>query len=325
MIVPQFWAEARIQQVLGKRQITVRRFGWSDVSQDEAQRDADTRAREAMARLLAGEQLPRRDLKRPYNGSVGVPIREEIVARYGETVITRNSYGALCLNTPNVLFADIDFDQGPGDFVLWPIMAMLVAGALVVGWFLHSWLIGFFAVVTALLATWRLAVGTQRLIDASTGGPQQAWRRRLDEFLRQHPEWHVRLYETPAGMRLLAMHKTFDPQSPEVTACFAALKADPIYVQMCQRQNCFRARLTPKPWRIGVEQHLKPRPGTWPVNPERLPQRQAWIAAYEQAARSFAACQFRESLGSGVVDPAAADVQRIHDELCQANQPLGMG
>jgi hypothetical protein len=254
-----------------------------------------------------------------------VPIREEIVARYGETVITRNSYGALCLNTPNVLFADIDFNREAGSVMVGAVLTLSVSWAIAIGWIRHSWLIGFFAVVSALLATWRLAVVTQRLIDNSTGGPQQAWRRRLNEFLRQHPDWHVRLYETPAGMRLLAMHKTFDPQSAEVAACFAALKADRIYVQMCQRQNCFRARLTPKPWRIGIEQHLKPRPGTWPVNPERLPERQAWIAAYEQAAHSFAACQFREALGSGVIDPAAADVQRIHDELCQANVPLVMG
>jgi hypothetical protein len=39
----------------------------------------------------------------PYNGAAGVPIREEIVGRHGETVITRNSYGARCLNMPNVL------------------------------------------------------------------------------------------------------------------------------------------------------------------------------------------------------------------------------
>jgi hypothetical protein len=28
MIVPQFWAEERIQYRSGKKQITVRRFGW---------------------------------------------------------------------------------------------------------------------------------------------------------------------------------------------------------------------------------------------------------------------------------------------------------
>src|SRR5262245_45571689 len=99
MIVPQFWAEARIQQRVEKRQVTVRRFGWSDESQADAQINADARAREALARILAGESLPRRERKRPYNGAQGVPIREEIVDRHGDVVLTRNSYGALCLNT----------------------------------------------------------------------------------------------------------------------------------------------------------------------------------------------------------------------------------
>ena len=44
-----------------------------------------------------------REPRMPYNGAAGVPIREEIVGRHGETVITRNSYGARCLNMPNVL------------------------------------------------------------------------------------------------------------------------------------------------------------------------------------------------------------------------------
>ena len=102
MIVPQFWAESRLQHRKKGKQITLRRFGWSDSSQADAQSNADARVKEALARVLTGEKLPRRDPKIPYNGADGVPIREEIVSRHGETIITRNSYGARCLNTPNV-------------------------------------------------------------------------------------------------------------------------------------------------------------------------------------------------------------------------------
>jgi len=80
--------------------------------------------------------------------------------------------------------------------------------------------------------------------------------------------------------------------------------------------------VSPKPWRIGISHHLRPRPGVWPVDPERLPQRQRWIEDYEQAAKGFAACRFLESLGSGFIDPAVAEVTQIHDELCQANSDL---
>jgi hypothetical protein len=46
-----------------------------------------------------------------------------------------------------------------------------------------------------------------------------------------------------------------------------------------------------------------PRTGVWPIKPEWLPQRQAWIDRYEAAAQSFAACRFMESLGSGTIAP----------------------
>ena len=105
MIVPAYWAEARVQQRAGDRQVTVRRFGWSDAGQDDAQAMADARAAEAMRRIVAGEPLPKREPKMPYNGAAGVPIREEITGRHGSVVVTRNSYGARCLNVPDVLFA----------------------------------------------------------------------------------------------------------------------------------------------------------------------------------------------------------------------------
>src|SRR6187455_1005744 len=104
MIVPQFWAEARIQQTRPLRRITVRRFGWSDVSQEEAQAHAEARAREAFDRIASGEVLRRREPRVPYSGADGVPIREEILERHGDVIITRNVYGARCLNTPNVAF-----------------------------------------------------------------------------------------------------------------------------------------------------------------------------------------------------------------------------
>ncbi len=75
------------------RQITVRRFGWSDVSQAEAQAHAERRAQDALDGLRDGEQLARREPKVAYNGADGVPIREEIVARHDDVLITRNGYG----------------------------------------------------------------------------------------------------------------------------------------------------------------------------------------------------------------------------------------
>ena len=282
------------------------------------------RAREALDRFRAGREVVRRELKRAYNGSEGVPIREEIISREGETVITRNSYGALCLNTQNVLFADIDYSYSPS----WPLivaaMSLVAGGLLLAAWYGH-W--GFACLAVFLVPTlgYLLAAGAQRTLVGLSGGQEANARGRVERFLSGHPDWYVRLYRTPAGLRVLVLSQTFDPSDPRVTEFFQALGTDPIYVRMCQRQHCFRARVSPKPWRIGIGHHMKPRPGVWPVDSERLPARHSWIEAYERAAEGYASCQFIAALGSGRVDPTAAEVQRLHDDLSRANRALPMG
>jgi len=321
MIVPQYWAEARLQQRVKNRQVTVRRFGWSDASQQDAQADADARAEEALRRILAGETLLRREPKRAYNGAAGVPIREEILARHGETVITRNAYGAHCLNTPNVLFVDVDFLDAPGGWLWLWVAAALVFGAAAAGWALHSWRLGLVVGLFSLLLSGLIAAALHRLYLRLAGGPERLARRRIAAFSRKHPDWHLRVYRTPAGFRLLAMQRTFDPLEPAVARCFKALGADPLYARMCRNQHCFRARVSPKPWRIGIGSHLKPRPGIWPVDPSKMPERTRWIETYESAAAAYAACRFVEALGSGDTDPAARAVQILHDDLCRAASP----
>jgi hypothetical protein len=91
---------------------------------------------------------------------------------------------------------------------------------------------------------------------------------------------------------------------------------------MCQKQHCFRARVSAKPWRIGIVAHIKPRPGVWPVNPERLPDRERWVREYEHAAAGYAACRFLESFGRGPIDRDVDEVRRLHDELCRADRDM---
>lgn len=325
MIVPQYWAEGRLQERLPQGQLTVRRFGWSDTSQQDAQRNADQRAREAFDRLARGEKLAKREHKLPYGGAEGLPIREEVLARHGGHVISRNLYGAHCLNTPNVLFADVD-DEDPAWVIerqawWWRLAFLLLAAAL----YFTGVLDRPFAVLLALagLILPALVSSYRRKRARYTTPPAPTSLPALERFIESHPDWHVRLYRTPEGFRLLAMHRTFAPLEPAVTEFFQAVGADQLYVTMCRNQHCFRARLTAKPWRAGVTDPMRPRPGVWPVRPERLAGRQAWIERYENVARGFASCRYLRSFGAvKSVDPAAAEVQKIHDEHCQALSQL---
>jgi hypothetical protein len=322
MIVPQFWAESRIQERFPDKQITVRRFGWSDVSLDEAQAHADSRAKEAFDRVVAGETLRRREPRVPYNGAEGVPIREEIVSRHGDTIITRNSYGALCLNTPDVAFADVD------EAAAWPVRGccavsiIMVAAAGVVWWQTGRWQTGVLLIALALLSGPFVTAALHKMLIALRGGLPVMARRRIDRFVNAHPEWRLRLYRTPSGFRILVLHRTFDPRSVEIAEFFAATATDPRYAAMCRAQNCFRARVSPKPWRIGIVHALRPRRAAWPVKPEYLPEREAWIREYTAAAESFASCHFIAEFGQGDVDESVREVQVLHDELCRAESDL---
>ncbi len=325
MIIPHYWAEASLQHRERKRQVTMRRFGWSDISLEDAQAHADARVREAFDRVLAGESLLRRERRVAYNGAEGVPIREEIVERDGETVITRNGYGALCLNTPNVFFADVDFATAPNARTSL-ITAMLLGIAVAIGLrsgfdqpLARSIGIGFAAslLLGYLTATWwhraKLALG---------GGHEGIARKRISSFVTSHPQWRLRLYRTPAGLRLLALHRLFDPREAEVKAAFDALGVDPTYARMCFNQNCFRARVSPKPWRLGLQRLRAPYSATWRPEHAELPARRAWIADYDRASDGYAACRYLDTYGVGAVNASAEHVQQLHDLMCQAERDL---
>jgi hypothetical protein len=322
MIVPQYWAEARKQHRAAGKQVTVRRFGWSDTSQSDAQAHAEQRVADALSQILAGAKLPRRDWKRPYNGSVGVPIREEIVSRHGDAVITRNSYGARCLNTPSVFFADIDFDEPSAGGLGWAVFALLAAVAVAVGmWTRSAYNAGVLCVIAAVVSA-PIATFIRKTMVAASGGAEQLALRRVDAFMAAHADWGARLYRTPSGLRLLATHRRFDPRDPAVEQHLNELGADPLFTRMCVRQNCFRARVSPKPWRIGIGEHLRPRPGVWPIAADKLPLRQRWVEAYEKAAVTHAACRFLKTMGAAMIHADVAATQQLHDELCHAGSAL---
>jgi hypothetical protein len=326
MIIPQYWAEARLQRRDRKRQLTVRRFGWSDISLEDAQAHADKRVGEALNRAMAGEPVPRRERRVAYNGSEGVPIREQIVKRDGDTVITRNGYGALCLNTPNVFFADIDFaPHAPSARIVLASVLLVfaaVAAALYFGFAMNvvlSLSSAFFAslLIGVPLPGWVVRIGT-----ALRGGAEKVAMERVRHFVAARPEWCVRLYRTPAGLRLLALHRTFEPREADTVAAFEALGADPTYTRMCLNQNCFRARVSPKPWRIGMQRLRPPYSAAWRPEQAELPSRRAWIAAYDRASAGYAACRYLETLGSGTPHRDADRVRRLHDLMCQAERDL---
>ncbi len=321
MIVPEYWAEAKERVVNNGRAATYRRFGWSDQSQDDAYANAKERVEEAAERARRGEQVRLIDHKVSYNGAEGLPIREQIVERHGDTIITRNTYGALCLNTPRVLFADVDLQPASGGFLSAVLFVASIVLGLIAKELVGAWWPFWVLVISGVLLSQPLA---SLLIERITGGTEGAFARamaRIEKVAESHADWVLRVYRTPNGYRLLVMHTTFNPDDEDVYRFMNAVGSDKRYMQMCRNQKCFRARLTAKPWRIGFRR-LTPRPGVWPVKEERLPERNQWIDEYQMLSREFAACRYVKSIGSGRTDRECEAVKEVHDEISKASRDL---
>lgn len=134
-----------------------------------------------------------------YNESVlAEKIHKEIKNEKGklQVVITENRYEALCLNTPNTIFIDLDKPKG------------------------------------------------------AEKQPYKTWiKESVAQYFSTHPEQSGILYETAEGMRLVFTHQLMSVKKAYEQGYFNFTYCDPRYLKMCLVQACFRARLTPKPWR----------------------------------------------------------------------------
>jgi hypothetical protein len=334
MLVPRYWSEAsRAEKVAGGRTVTVRRFGWSSVSQDEAQVHARARVEEALTVLHAGGEkalrtFALRERRVTYGGDQGLPIREEIVGEYPaiDAVVTRNAYGALCLNVRDAMFVDVDWpaSSASGFGCVGALLGAPVGGAL--GALVLETNVWLSALVGLVVLSIAFNVIT-RLVESCTPRIRDplAWTRaRCTSWCDARPTWRVAVYETPGGARLLPLHAPFrlEGSPDEAIAFMRYVGVDPLYLRMCRLQKCFRARVSPKPWRIGVSEHFRAG-GTWPVtDPEKLARRARWVDDYTRAAAGAASCRFVEAVGRGRPDPTIDEVRRIHDDLCRATSSL---
>jgi hypothetical protein len=128
----------------------------------------------------------------------------------------------------------------------------------------------------------------------------------------------VRVYRTAAGFRLLATGRTYDPGSSEAESVMRVVGADPSFVQLCKVQDSFRARLTPKPWRIGQSAP----PGDFPREGRQQQAFDEWLRRYDRAAASSATCRFIESIGGDSVHPDVTPILALHDEQTKATTTL---
>jgi len=154
---------------------------------------------------------------------------------------------------------------------------------------------------------------------SSEPDPREAAIAKARQWVEQHHGFGMRIYRTCAGLRFLAVHDRFEPDTPVVNALFEQLGADPLYRQLCKSQKCFRARLTPKPWRCSTSAP----PVTWPFPDGKAESRfREWEARYQSKSAGFRTCELVAAIGNTSPHPDLQPIIQLHDEHTKISTTL---
>lgn len=157
-----------------------------------------------------------------------------------------------------------------------------------------------------------------KLFGGSREKREQAAMAGLADWLAAHPGAGVRVYRTAGGLRYLFTHKPL-PVNDETLGWLRDLKSDKLYVLMCRNQNCYRARLTPKPYRVRCGRLSSHYPFTTPETQRAFAD---WLRNYEAACSDVATCAYVQTLGETRIHPDVAVVVKEHDRLSKAESGL---
>ncbi|MEX2188200.1 MAG: hypothetical protein WD875_15445, partial [Pirellulales bacterium] len=125
-----------------------------------------------------------------------------------------------------------------------------------------------------------------------------------------HPP-QIRVRRLPHPTTLLMTDRQYAPTAPDTKALLETLGSDPLYVRLTKDQECFRARLTPKPFRCGI----RPPERHFPFNSPEVESRfRKWEAEYDVRSRSYRACEFVGDFGTAAGDAIVERTVRVHDE-----------
>jgi hypothetical protein len=250
--------------------------------------DAMVVARERLGSALAnrlgarvGGYYPRAPLREPI-------LDELIVDEEQVLVFTRNRYSAEILNTDRILIADVDL----------PELEEPAAGGVLRRMFRRD------------------TARADPLAEPSSVVERLAT---LADWARTHPGLGVIVYRTASGLRVFVTGIGEPASSTLGEQVLAELGADPIYRELCRTHGTFRARLTPKPWRLPGIRAPRER---WPFADDRTERDfQRWLAEYEAAAQGYAVCRRLATHGPS---PSTMEAQiiRRHDDRTRVHTPL---
>jgi len=282
MKVPRFWHCEWLKvpsKYADNKMWRLPRWGWSDLSQEDAERIAKERAAKSIE-LWNRSQVDNSGQWYHQAEYFVQPPREEILQEIvndeGEVDgwVSRNRYGVLVLNTDVLLIVDVDRQETPLRKKL--------------GSWLNNWL----------------------------GKPVESEEAKLISICQSMQGESFRVYRTFAGWRVLLISRAVTGINPETIALLSRFPVDKQYLKLCEKQRCFRARLSAKPWRVGCERMTFP----YPRDARHERSYSEWEESYIKAAAGFRTCE--KIFGEDEPCQRLRSLVELHDQLCQVDQFL---
>lgn len=143
--------------------------------------------------------------------------------------------------------------------------------------------------------------------------------RQVRDWIEAGSKRGVRIYRTATGLRYLVTHATFDPAAAETDRLMARLGSDRPARRQIRERRSFRSRLTPEPWRVGIEEAAVELPLAGEA--DRLAFA-SWLARYEAACAGHATCSLLIELGDRVRHPEVESIVALHDQRTRAASGL---
>lgn len=238
---------------------------------------------------------------------------------------------------------------------VWFFVLVFILIASVIAWLELSWLWLIAVMIMATAFLWQKASkeeqARQQKLDADLASLLPFMTDLIEKRVANYPNESFRLYETPAGFRIIAIHDTVLPSDRLIAEWFQYFHADANYVRLCQSQQCFRARLTAKPWRMTEVTQQKtlikdiPTKDFWSLNSAdvdaeenepryaELEAREQWIKDYDGFAKGYKACRYVKSFDgreaavrkNKPLQKAIDEFIQWHDRVCQVDKDLPLG
>ncbi len=199
-----------------------------------------------------------------------VEIREEIVEELGpKNIVTRNRYGSRVLNTTDLPIFDVDKGADYNPTFIGRLFGAVKKSGK------------------------EIALNNLKQCIAENKLPGTGWR----------------IYETLNGFRLIIGGISLDPNSPAFDKVVKLGRIDFLYAHLCKKQNCYRARLTPKPYRIKMPAIKY----NWPQTEAELKDSAQWVQIYEEKSKHYGICKLVFSSG---IDFSNHPIVAYHDRHC---------